>query len=203
MTGTPPNGANVTPTAANVNVVLPELSGKVTAMAGGTITLTDSQGFWRTVKASAKTTYTRSGESGDASDVTVGSQITAVGSVDADHTDLDASRINVVLPSLSGKVTAISGGMITLQPFGGRSQTVDTTASTTFSDGGTAGSLGDVSVGDFISATGTHGSNGSFRAIEVSVYGGGAGHAFSGGHQGPGNSSHGWGANVTPSPATP
>jgi hypothetical protein len=38
-----------TATAADVNVILPELSGDVTALTSNAITLTDAQGFWRTI----------------------------------------------------------------------------------------------------------------------------------------------------------
>jgi large repetitive protein len=167
--------APATPTALAINVVLPELGGRVDAVNGSTITLVDAQGFWRTVDTTGSTLYLKSGQNTQASAVNVGSDVTAIGTIDSDHTDLDASRINVILPTVGGKVTGVSGPAITISSFSGTSQVINTQSSTVFTSGKSAGSLGDVKVGDFISATGTKGSDGSVEAVKVEIGGSGAG----------------------------
>ncbi len=166
----------VTPTATAVNVVLPELTGTVSALGSGSITLTDSQGFWRTAKISGPVTYLQSGEPATSSGVVVGSQVTAIGTIDANHTDLDASIVDVILPVVTGKVTAVSGSTITLQPYtGSATTTVDTTSGTVFVNGGSPnagpGSLGALKAGDVISASGTKAADGTVTAVKVTLFG--------------------------------
>ncbi|MEI8051806.1 MAG: DUF5666 domain-containing protein [Actinomycetes bacterium] len=86
-------------TAAAVIIDVPHLVGKVTAVDGSTITLADSDGFWRTVSVDGSTTYSKAGASASASDVTVGQVIGVEGSVDANHTTLDASSVSIGLPA--------------------------------------------------------------------------------------------------------
>ena len=85
-------------TAKRILIQVPELGGQVTAVTSTTITVTDREGFWRTINVSGSTTYTKSGVSATASDVVVGSIIRASGAIDADHTSLDASSVEIGLP---------------------------------------------------------------------------------------------------------
>jgi hypothetical protein len=96
-------------TASNIDVQLPVLFGTVTAVSGDTITISDPEGFSRTIVVDSSTTYTKSGDSSTLDDVTVGSVISAQGSVDSNLTSLDASSVVIGTPSAS------SGG----QGFGG------------------------------------------------------------------------------------
>lgn len=163
--------APATPTALTVNVVLPELAGTVHTVGHGQFVLVDSQGFWRTVKTTAGTAYLQAGETAGATALTVGSQVEAVGTVDADHTALDASRVNVVLPTVTGKVTAVSGTAFTVSTFARTTVTVDTTSTTRFTAAGTTGSLSDVKVGSVVSASGTRAADGTVTAVTVVVGG--------------------------------
>lgn len=91
------------PTAAAVDIVSPRLAGTVLKVSNGSITISDFEGMWRTVKAGASTTYTESGKSVPSSDVKIGAFIVATGSVDADHTELDAATIRIVPPGSAPK----------------------------------------------------------------------------------------------------
>ena len=85
-------------TAATIVIAVPELRGTVSAVAGSTITITDRDGFWRTISTNGSTTYSKAGATASASDVTVGQIIGAEGAIDANHTTLDASSITIGLP---------------------------------------------------------------------------------------------------------
>jgi len=58
----------------------------------------DPDGFTRTVHTTAATSYTRGGQPASRGALTVGTSIRATGTVDADHTDLDATRVDIPTP---------------------------------------------------------------------------------------------------------
>jgi Domain of unknown function (DUF5666) len=82
-------------TATEVDERLPKIDGTVTAVGSGTITVTDNDGFTRTIVTTSSTKYTSAGSTVAASKVVVGTPIHAEGKVDANGTSLDASRVDV------------------------------------------------------------------------------------------------------------
>ncbi len=93
--GTPPTpGSSTSVQAADVNIIAPHMDGMISAIGGSTITITDPDGFTRTIKTSSSTTYTNNGQSSSRSALANGQNVHAVGSVDSDHTDLDASTVS-------------------------------------------------------------------------------------------------------------
>ncbi len=178
------------PTAAEVDIALPSMSGTVVSNDGSTIVITDSQGFQRTIHVTTSTKYTEAGSSTTAPAAAVGSTIVASGTVDANKTDLDASSVQIVLPRVIGTVTTVSGTSITITEPGGTSLTVTTDGSTTFKTGTTTGSIASVAKGDVIVAEGTKQSDGTFAAKSVGI--GGAGVAGPG-MDGPGGVGRGFG----------
>lgn len=86
------------PQAASVSIQDPRLAGTVSSVSGDTIVIVDGDGFHRTIKTSGATTYTDNGSPASSSAVTTGSQLRAVGAVDPDGTDLDATRVDVGRP---------------------------------------------------------------------------------------------------------
>ncbi len=97
--GTPPApGSSTSVQAADVNIIAPHLDGVISAIGGSTITITDPDGFTRTIKTSSSTTYTHNGQSSSRSALANGHNVHAVGSVDSDHTDLDATSVNTGTP---------------------------------------------------------------------------------------------------------
>jgi hypothetical protein len=67
----------------------PFLAGTVVSASGGTITITDFQGFQRTIHTSSSTTY----EDGLTATPAAGTKIVAEGTVDSDKTSLAATRV--------------------------------------------------------------------------------------------------------------
>lgn len=122
-------------TATSVTIELAELYGNVSAVSANTITLTDPQGFSRTVVVSSATTYNHSGASATLADVVVGSKIFAQGAIDANGTTLDALSVTIGTQGqsgfTSGVITAVTASSVTLQSNGGTSTTFSYTTDTT------------------------------------------------------------------------
>jgi hypothetical protein len=76
----------------------PIVFGTVKTVKGTTITITDQQGFTRTIVTSAKTTYANGLTAAPA----VGAKIIAQGTVDANGTTLDATKISGLPTGLTG-----------------------------------------------------------------------------------------------------
>ena len=89
--------------AAVVTVVPAHLAGFVTKIDGGTITILDGSGFTRTITTSGSTTYDKNGVAGSATDITVGTFVHALGSVDANGTTLDATKIGTGFPAMGDR----------------------------------------------------------------------------------------------------
>ncbi len=89
-------------TAAGIDIELARIGGQVVSVSGNTITVSDHDGFYRTVTVSGATTFSKGGASATLSDVTTGSLIMAEGTVDANHTTLDASSVGIGLPGTTG-----------------------------------------------------------------------------------------------------
>ncbi len=84
--------------ASNILIQLPHLGGKVVSVTGSTIVVQDRDGFYRTINTDGSTTFRKSDAAGSLSDVTVGSFVVAEGTIDADHTSLDATSVGVGVP---------------------------------------------------------------------------------------------------------
>lgn len=82
-------------TAASVNIEDPQIHGTVESVSNNVLTIVDEQGFWRTVDLSQSTTYTDSGNSSTQAALTQGKRVVATGTVDNDHTSLDATSVAV------------------------------------------------------------------------------------------------------------
>ena len=103
-----------TVTAASVDIVDPSIQGTVEGLSGNTLTIVDQQGFWRTVNLTGTTTYTDNGSSSSASALSDGETVVAFGSVDADHTSLDALSVAInpshPTPDMNGPTGGPMGG---------------------------------------------------------------------------------------------
>ena len=86
------------PVAASVDIHSPHIGGTVSSDTGTTIVVTDPDGFHRTIHTSAATRYTNNGQSASSSAVVSGQRVNAVGSIDPNGTDLDATRVDVGAP---------------------------------------------------------------------------------------------------------
>jgi hypothetical protein len=145
------------------------MAGTVKNVQGSTITIQDFMGFTRTIHTSSTTTYTRGGQSATSSAVTKRAQIAAQGTVDGNGTDLDASKVAVLLPRVAGTVQSVSGSSFVVQGLDGAKHTVTTTSNTTYHLGSSQASLSDVKQGVRIVATGDRQSNGDLTATDVRI----------------------------------
>ncbi|HEX6476701.1 MAG TPA: DUF5666 domain-containing protein [Acidimicrobiales bacterium] len=153
----------------NGNKPPPSMAGTVKSVSGQTVTIQDYMGFTRTIHTSSSTTYTRGGQSANSTAVTNGAQIAARGTVDKNGTDLDASKVAVLLPTVTGTVQSVSGQSFVVQGFDGATHTVTTTGSTTFRQRGSQASLSDVKQGVRVAAMGDRQSNGDINATTVQI----------------------------------
>jgi len=148
----------------------PGMAGTVKSVSGQTVTIQDFMGFTRTIHTSSSTSYTKGGQSATSSAVTSGTEIAAQGTVDKNGTDLDASKVAVLLPSVAGTVQSVSGQSFVVQGVDGAKHTVTTTGSTTFHQGRSQqASLSDVKQGVRVVATGDRQSNGDLTASAVQI----------------------------------
>jgi hypothetical protein len=147
------NAAASAPTVAtSVNIELAQLFGTVKTVSGNTITISDPQGFSRTIVVSSSTTYTNDGAAGTLADVVVGSRIAAQGTIDANLTSLDAVSVAIGTAGhkefASGVVTAVTSSSVTIQGKGSALTTYTFTPTTTFSEGSVSLSASSLVVGD-------------------------------------------------------
>lgn len=92
--GTAPT-APTTVTASAVDIMDPSIRGTVQSVNGNVVIVVDDQGFSRTINLSGATTYTNAGSAATQSAVTPGAKLVAFGSVDANGTSLDATKVAV------------------------------------------------------------------------------------------------------------
>jgi uncharacterized membrane protein YgcG len=141
--------------ATAVNIELAELFGTVTAVSGNTITITDPQGFSRTILVGTATTYTVGGAPGTLASVTVGTKLVAEGTIDTNKTTLDALTVKIGsagnMGSVRGVVTAITPTSVTVLVKGSTTPTTFTiTTTTTYKDDGVSLSAADLAVGSAV-----------------------------------------------------
>jgi hypothetical protein len=139
-------------TATAITIELAELFGKVTAVSGNTITISDPQGFSRTIVVNASTSYTANKTAGTLADVTVGSKVFAMGTIDTNLTSLDALSVaidsDVQSDVFCGTVTAVTSSTVTVQSHGDTLTTFTLTPTTTFTEGSATVTASALTVGE-------------------------------------------------------
>ncbi len=148
--------SSTTPTTVTaVKIQLAELVGKVTAVSGTSITVSDPQGFARTIIVSGATTYVDNGAAGNLGDVVVGAKIVAQGTIDANKTSLDALSITIGSGEhnelVRGTVTATTATSVTVEDHKGVSTTFTYTPTTKFLEGKTSVTASSLAVGERVS----------------------------------------------------
>lgn len=108
------NSANAT-SARSIDIALAHVGGQVESVSANTITVSDRDGFYRTLSVSSATTYAKGAQSATLNEVSVGSFIMAVGTVDANHTTLDTSSIRIGRPH---SVAGAPAGPMDMDPRG-------------------------------------------------------------------------------------
>ena len=153
-------------TITKIDVPTPHAGGTVTAVTDSTITVTKKDGTTTAITVTSATVYTVGPNKGSATDVKVGSDIDAQGTVSG--ATFTASAVNIRLPHVDGQVTAKTSDSITVKGHDGKTNTIHVTSATTYAiNGATTGSLSDIAVGDQVHAEGTLRADGSIDAVAV------------------------------------
>ena len=140
----------------------------VTAISGSSVSLATEDGWTRTISTTSATTITRGGAAATLADLAVGDEIHFRQTRNDDGT-YSITAIAIVLPHAAGTVTAVGADTITITLRDGTTQTISTTAATTYRAGKTAGTRADVKVGTVIVATGEKAVDGRLTATAVNV----------------------------------
>jgi hypothetical protein len=152
----------------------------IASISGSTLSLKTADGWTRTITPTSTTTITKAGAKITVSDLKVDDQIAFSQTKQTDGTyTIDAIR--VILPSVGGQVSAVSGSTITVTQRDGTSATIHVDSATTYQvEGVTTATLSDIKVGNFVVAQGTLRTDGSLDAATVA--GGFRGGPGMGGH---------------------
>jgi hypothetical protein len=155
----------------------------IASISGSNLALKTADGWTRTITPTSTTTITKAGATITVSDLEVGDQIAFSQTKQTDGTyTIDAIR--VILPSVGGQVSAVSGNTITVTQRDGTSATIHVDSTTTYQvEGVTTATLSDIKVGNFVMAQGELRTDGSLDASQVA----------SGFRGGPGRGGHGHG----------
>ncbi|MCU0483689.1 MAG: DUF5666 domain-containing protein [Chloroflexi bacterium] len=159
-----------------IAVVLPHVSGTVTATDSSSITVALRDGTTKKILVTSSTTYTVGTADATKTAVVVGVRISAEGTLAADGT-LTAATVKVSPAMVAGTVATKASDSFTLTTRDGSTVTVKVTSATTYQAAGvTSPTLANVTVGAAVAAQGTRTSDGSLTATVVRIgVGGGRG----------------------------
>lgn len=99
------------PVATVVRVRPAQLAGWVTKVDGTRLTITDHDGFTRSISTSGSTAFTKDGQDSALSGITVGAFVRAVGSVAEDGSTLEAKKVATGRPERMGRLHRPGGPM--------------------------------------------------------------------------------------------
>ena len=139
----------------------------ITKIDGTKLSLQTSDGWTRTIDATGAA-ITKGGKTIAVSDLAIGNTITFREIRQTDGT-YKITTIQVVMPTASGTVTAVTSGSVTISQPGGSTKTLTLTGSTTYTQGGAAATSSALVVGVRITAQGTVDSSGNFTAATVNI----------------------------------
>ena len=149
-----------------IEVPTPKAGGEVTKVDGDNITVKKKDGTTRVITVTGSTAYSVGPNPGTKSDIKVGVEIDAHGSISGDT--FTATAVKVKLPHAGGMVTAKTGNSITVKKRDGTTATIHVTDSTKYAvNGKDAATLADIAVGDKVNAEGTLRTDGSLDALAV------------------------------------
>lgn len=139
----------------------------ISAISGSDVTVSRQDGWTRTINVSATTTITRAGQTIGVADLKVGDEIRFQQQRNADGT-FAVTAIDVVLPRVTGKVSATTSDTITVQRPDGTTMTIHVGSDTTYRVPGVANAtISDITAGMVILAQGTQNADGSLQAVAV------------------------------------
>jgi len=150
-----------------VEVVVPVVSGSVSAVSDTGFTIKGRDGVAQVVTVNASTTFALGSASGSKADVTVGADVTVAGPQATDGS-ITAIKVTIILPRVVGQVSATSSGGLTLTRPDGTTLKVNVSSTTTYQVvGKTSAALSDITAGMTVVVTGTQRADGSLDAVSV------------------------------------
>jgi hypothetical protein len=138
----------------------------ITAIDGSNVSLETEDGWTRTITVTDSTTITKAGATIGIGDLAVGDHVRFAQQRGSDGT-WTVTAIVVVLPTVVGEVTAVTGSTITVTQRGRTTATIHVGSGTIYRVNGVTGSLSDIKVGSIVVAEGTQRSDGSLDAATV------------------------------------
>jgi Domain of unknown function (DUF5666) len=139
----------------------------VTAVDGSNLSLKTDDGWTRTITTTGSTKITRGGASIATSDIKVGDHVRFRETRNADGS-FNITAVDVVVPSVLGKVTAKTADTITVQGLDGNTATIHVNGATKYRvPGKDNATLGDIEVGAIVGAQGQKRADGSIDATTV------------------------------------
>lgn len=161
--------ADGTYTVDAIVVPTPEAGGEVTAVDATSITV-KQRGAIRILAVNGSTLYKLGDAAATKSDVKVGSEIEAQGTLSG--ATFTATSIDIELPRIAGEVTAKTTTTITIKEADGTPAKIHVTDTTTYRiKGNKSATSTDLAVGDRVSAQGTLRADGSLDATMVQTTG--------------------------------
>jgi len=149
-----------------VRVIVPQVAGEVTAVSSTSLTLKLRDGSSKTITLNGDTKYFLGPRAASQSDVKVGANVVAAGTVSGDT--FTALSVTIRPQVVAGEVTAKTAGTITLRARDGSTTTVKVDANTLYRIAGKANAtLADVTVGMQIAAQGLRNADSTFSAVTV------------------------------------
>lgn len=139
----------------------------IAAKNGNNLSLKTEDGWTRTITVDSATTYTKAGATITLNDLQVGDTIAFRQTKQSDGS-FKIDEVRVILPRVSGQVTAVSDTSITIKLRDGSPKTITVNGSTKYRSGTNAATKADVKVDSFVSAEGTV-SGDTFTALTVQV----------------------------------
>ncbi len=140
----------------------------ISAIDGSNVTLTTADGWTRTIAVTDSVKITRGGATAKLSELRTGDEV-RLGQTRASDGTYTVTSLDVILPTVAGTVTDVSGDGFTVKRRDGTTTKVAVTGSTTFRLGTASGTKADVTVGATVVVSGTNGSDGSLSAVSVQV----------------------------------
>ncbi len=154
-------------TITALEVVVPQAGGNVTGLTSGGFTFTGRDGLAHNVTVTGSTKFTVGAKDGTKADVTVGANVIVAGPTASDGT-ITALHVTVVLPRVTGQVSATASNTLTITRMGGTALTIHVGADTTYRvAGASTATFSDIKTGMFVIVEGTQRSDGSLDAVTV------------------------------------
>jgi len=141
----------------------------VSAVSGATITATARSGAAVTITTSISTTFTEAGTTVTIAAVQPKEHILVGGAANRAARTLQATKVLIVVPAISGVVTNVTGSSITLTSRDALPHTIAIPSSARIEQAGQSATVQAIAVGSVLAVQGTTGTDGSFTVLRVVI----------------------------------